>query len=392
LIDVRSQIIQIYQAAVQACMPETAVYRYLGEFTESLKSAGRIVLVSIGKAAVSMVKGAVRFFEEQNIAIEKTFVVVPHGAEGLTESPSLSIFYAGHPLPDGNSLEAARTVLSYITKLKSADIVLLLISGGGSSLFELPQPGMSLADLQSWYARLLASGRPIHEVNAERQSRSLVKGGRLARSTEAGVIQLLLSDVPGNDPAVIASGPGYAPELKHNTTRIIGSADIALRAATEEAKRLGYRVLPLSASLQGDAAQVGESMAALCLEMEALGIDAPIALLAAGETTVSVTGKGRGGRNMHLALASAIRIAGRSSSITIGSLGTDGRDGPTDAAGAIVDADTVAKIEKHGWDARSALADCNSYPVLDAADALYRCGYTGTNVNDIMAAIIRPDR
>lgn len=385
----RSDIIKIYEAAVRACLPEEAVFEHLHEYAGALKSASRVAVVAIGKAAGSMATGALRFCEEQSVGVEKTFVVVPHRSEiVLGELAGLTIFYAGHPIPDENSVQAARTVLSFVQSLREEDVVLLLISGGGSALFELPVPEMSLSDLQTWYAELIASGRSIHEVNALRRSRSLVKGGRLARSTQAGVIQLLLSDVPGDDPAVIASGPGYAPELSHNSTRIIGSAAVALRVAAEEARRLGYRALSLSASLQGDAAYVGETLAALCSQMESLGTDGPIALLAAGETTVHVTGTGRGGRNMHLALAAAIRLAGGSPAITIASLGTDGRDGPTDAAGAIVDATTTALMQRQGWDARQALADCDSYPALDVADVLYRRGYTGTNVNDIVVGII----
>lgn len=386
---VRSDIIEMYKAAVVACMPEQAVVNHLQDCFDEMKPAGRLVVVAIGKAADSMARGALSFFESQGIDVDQCFVVVPSGSS--VSVSQARVYYAGHPIPDENSLSAARDVLSCVKALGEKDLVLLLISGGGSALFELPAPPMSLPELQHWYAELIESGLSIHEMNAHRQSRSLVKGGKLARATPAAVLQLLLSDVPGDDPAIVASGPGYAPDLPRNVTRIVGSAAVALEAATEKAVQLGYRVLPLTASLQGDAAQTGRWLAGIAARMSLIRPDRPLALLATGETTVHVTGTGRGGRNMHLALAAAIELDGMldDASVTIASLGTDGRDGPTDAAGAVVDAQTVAQMKEKGFDASQLLDACDSYTGLDAVDVLYRCGYTGTNVNDLLVCLIR---
>ena len=382
----RSDIIQIYEAAVAASLPGPAVQKYLPGYTDDLQKAGRFVIVAIGKAANDMAQSAVEYCKAENIAIDRTFVVVPEGS-AVTVSTK-DIYFGGHPLPNQDSIRAAEDVSHYIAGLSKNDVVLLLLSGGGSALFELPVSELTLPKLQDWYKKLIDSGYTIQQINKERQRRSLVKGGKLARMTKASMIQLILSDVIGDKPfEMVASGPGYAPELANNKAMMIGSASLAVKAAFDEAARLGYEPVIVDDSIAGDVADVSRTMVDLCCDIAKQDRDQKVALLAAGEPTIRLTGKGKGGRNMHLALSVAAKIS-RYPGVTFASLGTDGRDGPTDAAGGIVDSTSRGKLSKMAMNIKQILDDCDSYHALDEIDALYKRGYTGTNVNDLMIGLI----
>lgn len=395
----RNHILEIYWAAVEASLPAQNVEVALTEskISQSIQESSRLHIVSIGKAGYLMLLGAVRGLQALNKKIDSAVLVIPDKPVELTELTqnlsSLQVFYGGHPLPNQNSIQSAQTVVDSISQLSSTDVVLLLISGGGSALFELPEVGLSLSELRAWYLKLINSGLPITEINRLRQSRSQVKGGKLAQLTKAKIVQLLLSDVANDDPAIIASGPAWLTELNNSDqrvlTRIVGSATIALHAAKVKAESLGYQTIALSSVQEGDSSEVGRLFASAAKSLSVLKRQSSIVILSCGETTVAIKpNSGKGGRNMHLALAAAIELADSANQIYLASLGTDGRDGPTDAAGAIVDCQTVSRIKNSGNNANQYLAEFDSYTALTLSNDVVKVKLTGTNVGDIMIALI----
>ena len=348
----------------------------------------------------------------------------------------VEVVEAAHPVPDSRGLEAAERIAALVDSAVEKDLVIVLISGGGSALLTLPAPPVTLSDLIETNQLLLLSGARIQEINTVRKHLSQLKGGQLAtRAFPAQVISIILSDVPGDPVDMIASGPtvpdpttfsdavailnryrlwervpaavraclsagvnGEVPDtpkpgdpaFARVNYVIAGSGTIAAEAAQQEGERLGYNTLILTTTLEGEAREVGKVFAAMARELAARDrpVPAPALVLAAGETTVTVHGSGKGGRNQELALSAALGISGLPG-VIIASLGTDGRDGPTDAAGGMVDGETLDRLHAREIDPWDVLARNDSYTALGAVDALINTGPTGTNVADLVAIIVR---
>ncbi len=331
----------------------------------------------------------------------------------------------GHPVPNAGSISAGRAMADLLAQTTDGDLVIALISGGGSALLELPQPALSLADLQNTTDALLKCGATIHEINRIRARLSQLKGGGLARlAYPASVLGLILSDVVGNSLDVVASGPTVpiascsaearaivdkyrlqsvlpnavleclkqqtSPEKNVNSSpwavenRLIASNRLAGEAAAAAAKELGYEAFFLADDWQGEAREVGKRFACMLIDRAGHG---PKCYIVGGETTVVVRGSGKGGRNQEAALAAAIAIAGRPN-IALAAFATDGVDGPTDAAGAIVTGDTVKRAGLLGLDPQRHLDDNNAYPFFSALGDLIVTGPTGTNVNDLLFGLV----
>jgi len=403
---------QIYTAAIRACLPDAAVTKALQALP---KIKGRLLLVSIGKAAWKMANAAVSILGDW---INGGIVVTKYQhSEGAIAN--LEIYEAGHPVPDENTLRATERVLMMTEGLCADDLVLFLVSGGGSALFE--SVDCTLDELRDMTAQLLASGASIEEMNAVRKHISNVKGGRFAaHCAPAHVFTVMLSDVVGDRLDVIASGPSVAdastvadttaiirkyglrlssqmlrlleretPKLVENASYFIsGSVRELCRYAAEEAKRLGYRTEILTDCLSCEAAEAGRFLSAIAQSHRKTGH--PIAFIAGGETVVHLRGNGKGGRNQELALAAAEGIDGMQS-CCIFSVGSDGTDGPTDAAGGYVDGSTVQTLRAKGMDLSAMLANNDAYHALEAIDGLIVTGPTGTNVNDVAVVLIRND-
>lgn len=413
--DARRDALEIARRAIQAVLPERAVREALSEksFSERLALDGRLVLVAVGKAAWRMASAASEALGDR---LDRGVVVTKYGHSSGSIG-GLEIFEAGHPLPDENGVRGAARALEMASGLSKSDTMLFLVSGGGSALFEKPADGLSLDDLADVTGRLLACGADIVEINTIRKRLSAVKGGRFAQAAHpAHVFSVVLSDVLGDRLDSIASGPACpdsftsgdaarivakyglelaprvtdalrveTPKSLDNATAVITGSVTALCAAAEEAARaLGYETLVLTTSLDCEAREAGAFLAALAREVRASGrpLAAPCAVILGGETIVRVVGGGKGGRNQELALAAAEGIRGLEETVVI-SVGSDGTDGPTDAAGGIVDGKTAGILADLEVDLHGALADNDSYRALDACGGLVRTGPTGTNVNDL---------
>lgn len=384
-----------------------------------LTSDSRVVVVACGKAAAGMAQAAAATLGD---AWARGLVVVPHGS-GLRTLARTEIIEAGHPLPDKGSLLAGRAAERLLDGLRAQDYLLALVSGGGSAMLELPRKGLSLADLRATQALLLRSGAPIEDINVVRRGLSLIKGGGLARfASPARSLGLILSDVVGDRLTAIASGPTVlAPAPRPDAAlrvlrryklearvpaavltalrsaaapprpvprpfnRIIASNRTALAAAADEAERLGFQVRVVTRRMVGEARRVGSDLARRARRP----VRRPTALLLGGETTVVVRGDGRGGRNQELALSAALALE-PAPAFALMALATDGVDGPTDAAGAIVTGGTASRLRAAGVDPAAALEANDSYPALDKIGALIRTGATGTNVNDVVVLLKYP--
>ncbi len=379
----RELLIELYRAGVSRVEGRRCVREALrGE------PAGRIWAAAIGKAAVSMALGA---RDALGAALERLLVVTPpgHGAEALAATAAVEILESAHPLPDERSLRAGARLLGWLDELPAQVIPLFLISGGASALVEVPMPGVSLEQLVRISQRGIAAGRDIVALNGERARCSQIKGGRLAarlgaRSGRA----LLISDVPGDDPAVIGSGilaPAAGGDRIHR--EVIASIDMAMDAVSEAARARGLTVRRATARFAGDA----QRLATQFTHELALG-EAQVRVWG-GESTVQLPASpGRGGRNQHLALAAARLIAGYAH-LTLLAAGTDGIDGPTQDAGAVVDGETCARIAVQGLDADECLRRADAGTALAAAGALLRTGPTGTNVADLVIGLkLAPQR
>ena len=311
---------------------------------------------------------------------EGALVVLPRGylARGLSGA---QIAFASHPEPDRASVQAARAALRFFASFGKDDVIVCLISGGTSSLLALPRPGLTLEEKRRAVRRLVRSGGSILEVNRLRQRLSAVKGGKLGRSTRARLVNLVLSDVPGDDPAMVGSGPTVR-DRSGDITRVVGSNALGLLAAAAEARRRGLRPEIRPRSLSGEARKEG------ALFVRGAGLpDSDRVLLAGGETTVTLAGRhGRGGRNLELALGAALELDG-SRGIALLAAGSDGIDGSAQAAGAFADSTTVTRAKRLGRDPLAALARHDTEPFFEALGDLLVTGPTETNVGDWAFAI-----
>ena len=408
--NLRSDADGIIQETLAEILPDAAVEKALRGHTFG---AGRVVLIAVGKAAWQMAHAAADVLGER---IDTGLVITKYG-HVMGEIPRIRCVEAGHPVPDENSLAATVEALTLTENLTAEDTVLFLLSGGGSALFE--QPLIPPAELTALTEHLLASGASIVEMNTIRKRMSAVKGGRFgAHCAPAHVFSIVLSDILGDPLDMIASGPAHpdtstaedahavvqkyglhlskeaaalldAPlptALPNVETHITGSVRELCAAAARAAERRGYTPVLLTDQLDTEARAAGQFLA--CIARTHAGDGTSYAYIAGGETIVQLVGKGRGGRNQELALAAADGIAGHDN-IAVFSIGSDGTDGPTDAAGGYVDGDTAEALARTGMDAATALAENDSYTALNAVDGLIITGPTGTNVNDVAVVLIR---
>ena len=405
---------KIYTGAIRASLPDAAVASALENFR---LPRGRLILVSVGKAAYRMALCTSKIIKEElGGRIDRGIVITKYGhKEGNVEG--VEIYEAGHPFPDENGAFATERALEITENLSPDDLVLFLVSGGGSALFE--SPFCSLSELRRLTGDLLASGADISEINAIRKHLSRVKGGRFAEHIyPARVFSVVLSDVIGNRLDTIASGPTASDEstvqeveaiiekygidispkvreaLSEETPKQIKNAEHFVGGSVSElcvsaktiAEQLGYEAKILTDCECGVAREVGRRLADLALENR--GTEKPLAFILGGETVVKLTGDGIGGRNQETALAAAKIISGHGN-IAVFSVGSDGTDGPTDAAGGYVDGESYEKMTRVGVDFEKELGNNNSYNALKAVGGLIFTGPTGTNVNDIAVALIR---
>jgi glycerate 2-kinase len=422
----RTHARQIFRAALEAADPAAAVRRRLS----IPQSFDRIYVIGAGKASAVMAAAVERILGAR---ISGGLINVKYGHTAKLERIELN--ECGHPVPDENGVRGAARIAAIAQAAGEGDLVLCLISGGASALLPLPAPPVALAEKQAVTRLLLACGATIHEINAVRKHISLIKGGQLARlARPAAVLALLLSDVIGDDLDVIGSGPtapdpssfaaalavlgkyrvldrvpeavrarlaaGARGEIEETPKAgdlafarvenvIVGSNRLAVAAAEARARELGYHPFVLSTSIEGETRDVAGVHAAIAREILESGRPArpPVCLISGGETTVTLRGAGMGGRNQEFVLATALGLAGRPGVVVL-SGGTDGSDGPTDAAGALADGETVARAAALGLDARQFLANNDSYRFFDALGDLLRTGPTGTNVMDIRLLLI----
>lgn len=400
---------KIIADSIRAVRPDKAVRRALEDLRPG---TGRVLLVSAGKAAWQMAKTAVETLGQ----VDSGVVITKYG-HVMGTIPGVNCYEAGHPVPDKNSFSATEKALELISGLTESDTVLFLLSGGGSALFE--RPLVPEEELQDITRQLLACGADIVEINTIRKRLSGVKGGRFAQAcAPARVFSIVLSDIIGDPLDMIASGPAYpdsstckqalaivekywltlspaalgllnreTPKALHNvTTRITGSVRELCAAAADSCRELGYQPICLTDRLDCEAREAGKFLGAVLRSHTVDGQD--LAFIAGGETVVHLTGTGLGGRNQELALAAAPGIAGLKGAAVF-SVGSDGTDGPTDAAGGYVDGDTLGALSSKGLDPSVILGDNDAYHGLKAVGGLVITGPTGTNVNDVAVALLR---
>lgn len=407
---IQEEAMQIIETALHDAKPDEAVKRALADLPEV---SGKIVLVSFGKAAWSMSAAAEHVLGDK---ISEGICITKYGhVQG--KIPHVTCYEAGHPVPDENSFSATRKAEALVHNLSSDDLVLLLVSGGGSALFE--DPLIAPQELQDITKQLLACGADITEINIIRKRLSDVKGGKFAEKCRpARVFSIVLSDIIGDPLDSIASGPAYPDshtcqealaiadkyalklsdrarsllnvetpkQLDHVETRITGSVRQLCRSAENECIRLGYQPVFLTSSLNCEAKEAGSFLASIARDHQ--NIETSTAWILGGETIVHLHGSGLGGRNQELVLSAAAGI-GDCHDICIFSIGSDGTDGPTDAAGGIVDEHTCDNLKSQGISISSVLADNDSYHALKRAGALVVTGPTGTNVNDLTVLLIK---
>lgn len=397
--------------AIHSSLPDQAVKKALCE--KNLSFPGRLIVISIGKAAWNMAKAVAEYIPHK---IDVGIVLTKY-AHAKGEIPGFTVLEAGHPLPDENSILGTQKIMAAVSDLTEQDTVFLLVSGGGSALFECPAGDLTLTDFLDITNQLLKCGADIVEINTIRKHLSAVKGGRFAAlCVPAKVYCIALSDILGDRPDSIASGPA-APDsstseeafaiaekyhlrlnaemkkqlsvetpktLSNVTMEITGSVSQLCADAAKTAQALGYTPLILTDMLDCEARDAGRFLASIAKTIQKSGspLPSPCAVICGGETVVRITGTGKGGRNQELALAAAERIAGMEG-VVIAAAGSDGTDGPTDAAGGMVDGATRAILERQGISISEVLAENDSNTALAAADALLFTGPTGTNVNDL---------
>lgn len=435
----RERVVSIMSSALEAVDPAEAIRRQVRVDDNILTVGGRvydldrykhIYVVGGGKASSPMALAIEQLLGDR---ITAGSVNVKYGYTLPTSV--IQLHEAGHPLPDQAGVKGTDILIQLIKRATNDDLVICLISGGGSALMVAPSEGITLADMEAFTQVMLSCGATINEINTIRKHCSRIKGGQMARlAYPAELIALLLSDVVGNPLDVIASGPTVADTstfsdawgivdkygiahrlptsmvqrlqrgkagdiaetpktgdlaLKKVHTQVIASNEIAAQSAIEEAKRKGFNTLLLSTFIEGEAREVALVFAAIAKEIRNSGlpVPTPACIVAGGETTVTLQGKGKGGRNQELALAAAISIAGMEDVMVIG-LATDGTDGPTDAAGALADGTTLVRAQALGFSAQKHLVDNDSYPFFDALGDLLLTGPTNTNVNDLTFVLV----
>lgn len=389
--------------AITACLPDSAVQKALLEMPAF---QGRLIVVAIGKAAWRMAAAAEK---ELGTRIDKGIVITKYG-HVQSEIPHIECYEAGHPIVDENSILATQKAEAMVHGLSSNDLVLFLVSGGGSALFE--DPVIDLWELQDLTSQLLACGANIEEINTIRKRLSKVKAGRFAQQCmPANVFSVVLSDIIGDPLDMIASGPAYKDsstaldaqkivskyhlsiskeindllqvetpkQLTNVKTIVTGSVTILVQNAAQNAKGKGYEVEMISDHLTGIAKDTGRKLASYAVNHQEKGKKK--AWIAGGETVVELTGSGKGGRNQEIALSAAEILAGHS--MAIASVGSDGTDGPTDAAGGMCDGKTAKSLEEKHISIADVLKNNDSYHALEKVDGLIKSGPTGTNVNDV---------
>jgi glycerate 2-kinase len=369
----------LFRAALRGADPKRAVSEALSRpsVARALAGARRVGVFACGKAAVSMAEGVPEGLRE------KALVVVPRGypAGVLTRA---EILFSSHPEPDGSSLAAARRSLDYFEGYGPKDLILCLISGGTSSLLALPRPGVTLESKRRAVRKLMRSGASIVEINRLRKSLSAVKGGRLGRKTRARLVTLVLSDVPGDRPALVGSGPTIRSR-RGDVTLVVGSNRSGLEAAAHRAREKRLEPRLRRGRLSGEAAEEGRRFARSAARLERGQV-----LLAGGETTVTIrSARGRGGRNLEFVLGAAFELAGREG-VTVLAAGSDGIDGSSRAAGALAGGRTVARALRLGLDPERALAHHDTEAFFDRLGDLLVPGPTGTNVCDWAFALCGP--
>ncbi|MBN2043854.1 MAG: DUF4147 domain-containing protein [Anaerolineales bacterium] len=422
----RDEVIKILAAAIQAVDPYEAVRQHLnlmddnlhiGGYTYTLRRSRRIFLIGAGKAGLPMAKAAVDLLGSQ---IVDGVVIVKDGHGGPDHLGAVKIREAGHPVPDQRGISATTEILSLLEQTGPDDLVLTVISGGGSALMTAPIQGISLAELQTLTNLLLKSGAEIREINQLRRRLDRVKGGGLVQAAApAKLAALILSDVVGDPLELIASGPTvlatgqwqkasdilqkynlqeqmpdsikaalrhpppppFAPKAANNI--LVGNNRIAAEAAIQQAATLGYQTELLTSSLSGEARKVGREYGGMLKMLAEENPHKPVMWVTGGETTVTVIGEGQGGRNQELALAAVEEIAGVTDAALI-SLATDGEDGPTEAAGAVVTGETLGQAQKIGLDPAKYLANNDSYRFFKQVGGCLVPGPTHTNVNDLL--------
>ena len=368
-------IAHILAAAINAVDPAKLVRDYLQR--TDLPKHDRVFLLGIGKAADPMTFAAADILPH----FTRALVVTKHASSRTHEQ--IAVMEGGHPIPDERSLAAGQATLDFVSKLNENDSLICLISGGGSALVTAPREGITLEEIRSKTTSLLASGATIHEINKLRQQLDRIKGGGLTRATKAKIVSLILSDVIGNSLETIASGPTVDSSLGARVQNIIvGDLQIAAQAAQQQAIAEEFDSEILDLQIQGEAREVGLRLAEK-LKEERGKRESPFCLIAGGETTVTIKGNGKGGRNQEVALAAVDELNG-SENILFISLATDGDDGPTDAAGAVVNGETCQRGKKLGMNVSAYLSRNDAYNFFDPLDDLLKPGYTGTNVNDLM--------
>lgn len=435
----RTAVKDLFQYGLEAVNPFNAVkkalYREKNKIviclgtsktvTYDIEAFKRIIVVGMGKATALMAKAVDGILGN---VISDGCVVVKYGH--TAELETIRLLEAGHPLPDENGLRGAREIARLVEEATEKDLIIFLISGGGSALLPLPATGVELAEKQDITSQLLKCGADIQEINTIRKHISIVKGGQLARlAYPATIVSMILSDVVGDRLDTIASGPtvpdattfrdalnivnkydlldkipqsirkrleagvrGKIADTPKDGDRvfkkthniIVGSNNIALQAIAEQAKKIGLNVIILSSAIEGEAKEVAKVLSAVAKEVTISGnpVAAPACVISGGETTVTIEGKGKGGRNQELGLSAAIAIDGLDNLVIL-SGGTDGSDGPTDAAGAIVDGNTMERARHQGIDAQQFLRNNDAYNFLKQTHDLLITGPTNTNVMDI---------
>ncbi len=439
-VSARMELEKVFRAGLAAVDPEAAVRRHLGRDGDVLLAGGQsyalstfrsVFLAGAGKGTAPMAKAVEACLGD---ALNEGVIVVKYG-HGLPLQKT-RVMEAGHPVPDPPGVAGALEVLRLVQRAGPEDLVVCAFSGGGSALLPAPAPPLSLEEKQAVTRLLLECGAAIHEINAVRKHLSRLKGGNLARGAfPARTLSLFLSDVVGDPPDAIASGPtapdpttfadclnilkkygidtrlpsaarkvleegleGRRPEtpkpgdavFSRVQNLVVGNNRAALAAAADAAHALGFRPVILTSLIQGEAREVARVLAAVALEIAVSGnpVPPPACVLAGGETTVTVSGDGQGGRNQELALAAALDLDGRPG-ITVLAAGTDGTDGPTDAAGAFADGSTVSRGHALGLDAGSFLRRNDAYTFFDALGDLLRTGPTRTNVMDFVGVLVK---
>lgn len=435
----RNDVEKIFYSGLRAVDPGLAVKRYcrrennhlfIADLRYDLSEYKNIFVIGAGKATAPMAA------EIENILGDRiTNGIINVKYEHTAKLRHIKLIEAGHPVPDKNGQQGAAAIIDLVNNAGRNDLVLCLISGGGSALLPLPFPGLTLKDKQDTIKILLSCGAAIHEINALRKHISMIKGGRLAQAAHpASLVSLILSDVVGDNLDVIASGPtvpdsssfddcitiidkynirkklpkpvakhikngisGMVPEtpktgdpvFEKAQNIIIGSNIEAIMAAKQKSENLGYNTIVLSSMIEGDTTHVAHVHSAIAREIIQTGnpIPSPACILSGGETTVTIKGKGLGGRNQEFALVAAMDIAG-AENIVILSGGTDGTDGPTDAAGAVADTNTLSRAMAMGLNPDHFLANNDSYHFFQKLGDLLITGPTNTNVMDLRIILV----